>query len=588
MLRSLVGSEMCIRDSLLDEDSRAHVPEWLAITCLLKIFLDKAYTESTFLDKFFSLAGDTDNDAEDKFKLMTMMYQDLVGKFEDAIEHVHDNSELSSLVLSLMVAKVRAMCDMGDMVQYLQHFLALLEMKLQFLLNKFIDHQISIIKSDSPSASSCDILQAVVQLPLFLEHCVHTSEMVTSFTFLQNQNKREDEEPIDEFNLKPADSWLAQNLLVQQQLQQEAFEAAQQDAAREAIESMHELPEDQEVEGADPEAGVDVDDKPEDKNSDFNVYLIDGMVHKLMVSIFNQIDSIAYDDIRYTNVVLLQNYFRFANEFSGGGVLSVLHSTIAPYTKKAKLMYFTAVDEYVRWLVTCELREAMAYFDEVDALLKSKRQTPQEIHYSHPFKEFKQVVDSCLTQEKICKLLSNIFDKVYDQLCDWLIIACVCQKIEEYFVTQFSKYVEITRHCFPPYMSCFGDLKVEDLRPSSSMYPESKELVAQEMFKLFSKGRTSEKKREIQQAQWLDVDTVNAWYAEAPIDIRKPDGPRRRVKGNSLYAVKDKIVNGATSWSETVPQETDAANDVQEPQVQLLEFEVELDDKQDGAPGMHP
>ncbi len=66
----------------------------------------QAYTESRFLDKFFSLSGDTDNDAVDKYNLMFMLYEALSQDFFKAIEDAASNSQLSCLVLSLLVAKV--------------------------------------------------------------------------------------------------------------------------------------------------------------------------------------------------------------------------------------------------------------------------------------------------------------------------------------------------------------------------------------------------------------------------------------------------------------------------------------------------
>lgn len=64
----------CCRADLLEEDSKetvlphsyprsseqvhwVQVPIWVALAALIRFFLDKAYTESLFLDKFFSLGG---------------------------------------------------------------------------------------------------------------------------------------------------------------------------------------------------------------------------------------------------------------------------------------------------------------------------------------------------------------------------------------------------------------------------------------------------------------------------------------------------------------------------------------------------
>lgn len=549
---------------LLADDSSSRVPQWVAITTLLKLFLDQAYTESRFLDKFFSLAGDTDNDAQDKFNLMYRLYNDLTGHFRAAIDQANSNCQHSVLVLSLLVAKVRGLCDMSEMVMYLQHFLTELEMRLQFLLNKYIDGQIETIQDDSPSASSAGVLRAVTQMPLFFEHLVATSEMVAKFPFLQAKQGDADDEEDDQYEQAPS-SWLAQNLLAQRNDEDEQ----RQRAERRAVESLQgehgegeedEEDEQRELVGEGTSDLVGADEK-------FNLYVLDGVVHKMVVAVFNQIENIAHKDVRYTNVVLLQNFFAFATLFSKPGFLRPLGATLAPYVKKAKLQYFTAADEYVRWLVTSELRMAMAYFDEVDALLKSRRQTPQEIHYCHPFKEFKHVVDTCLTEHKIEALLHRIFQRVLEHLSDWLVVACVCQKVEYYLVMQFSKYLDITKQCFPPYMSCFGDLKVEDLRPSSPLCPLSKELISRQLFELCVQAQKDPAQRVLMHHQWLDVEMADGWYMEAPVDIRKPEGPRRKVKGSSAAQVKAKLLEGHSVW----PERGD----------EIEEFEVTVDDKPD-------
>ena len=204
-------------------------PDWVAIAALIELFLSKAYTESSFVDSFFSLAGDTDNDASDKANLMQMLYESLLDLFYDIIDTAHGRSELNTLVLSLLVAKVRGMCDMSDMMRYLQHFLTCLEMKLQSKLNEYTDEIVEDIMGENPSPSRCNILDSVKQLPKFVSHLVACSEMISAYPFPQIVHTAESEE-VEENQLANGPSLLAGQTAVQKSWLAEAVLQHQRDA----------------------------------------------------------------------------------------------------------------------------------------------------------------------------------------------------------------------------------------------------------------------------------------------------------------------------------------------------------------------
>lgn len=235
-----------------------------------------------------------------------------------------------------------------------------------------------------------------------------------------------------------------------------------------------------------------------------------------------------------------------------------------------------SMDEYVRWLVTSELRVAMAYFDEVDALLKSKRQTPQEIDCCHPYKEFSDVVGQSLTFHKMKKSWKNMLKKVEDHIDHWLIRSVVIVRLEEYYAVQYSKYLDLTMAIFPTYIKCFDDESNEDVTREKLMQHLCGHMIPKAVFNLF--GNLSGSDLEKQKQQWwmgfpddpkyagsaqnprtdpeeiynamIDVER-DQWYSFFPADLAKPIGPtnQRRFKSRCMHLVRKAIMlRGLTEW----------------------------------------
>jgi len=298
-------------------------------------------------------------------------------------------------------------------------------------------------------------------------------------------------------------------------------------------------------------------------------------VHKLVVAVFQNIERIATADVRYTSIVALQNHFYFSYLFSKPGPLGTSLFAVnarsgsngMQYIVEARRQYFMSMDEYVRWLVTSELREAMAYFDEVDALLKSQRQTPQEIDCCHPYKEFNDVVSACLSKEKIKKTWKCMLESVEDNFDDWMIRSAVITRLEEYYTQQYSKYLNLTMRVYPTYIKCFGDDE-PDCSVESLMKRLVEKLIPKAVFKMFLvDGSDLEKQKE----QWwlgfpddpkyagtedhpkttpeekfaaMEEAERDKWYSLFPMDMSKPFGPanQRPYKARCIKQVRKAIM----------------------------------------------
>ena len=71
-------------------------------------------------------------------------------------------------------------------------------------------------------------------------------------------------------------------------------------------------------------------------------------------------------DIKYQNVVLIENSFHLANTFENNRLDKAPFDT---YFNRARITFYQSAHQYMRWLITSEYRDAMFYFGRIEDLI---------------------------------------------------------------------------------------------------------------------------------------------------------------------------------------------------------------------------
>jgi len=357
------------------------------------------------------------------------------------------------------------------MDRYIHWFLTQLEQKASLFLNQYLDGEMASISARSDSPNTHEVLPPFQRFHYFVQHLFKIQE--TSNTLkaeldhalsesLRRQpghhgddSDSDDDDPEEE----EEKGWMVGKILEHKHQVETARIARFSQKKKSAKWKSRE--EDEEEEGGGPTSQVkgegdlvhDVNEvKSEEEAREEELfrtqylYMMDTLLYKIIVTLFKFMEFVALKDIKFQNVVLIENSFQFANTFENNLLDKAPFDT---YFTRARLTFYQSVHQYMRWLITKEFRSAMFYFGRIEDMIRKGVATPYEIQFSHSQDDFVANVQEWLGEEQMKTALNSMASRLHRHIDDVHIIGIVWSQLREYFLHEYAKIARITEDCFP-------------------------------------------------------------------------------------------------------------------------------------------
>jgi len=172
--------------------------------------------------------------------------------------------------------------------------------------------------------------------------------------------------------------------------------------------------------------------------------VIDTAYHKVVMTMFSWMDSLGDKELeKFKFVARLENYHHFYTQ-----VLQRQVTCLDQYTKTAYDSYTTHLRLYSNYLINRQFKLLVAYFREMDALLKTL--PPDDIQYqsSHNKQALSKLTEK-ITSSAIERGLSKAFKNIYKNLSTQENLAPdVWDKLKSILSEQYGYYEELVAKCY--------------------------------------------------------------------------------------------------------------------------------------------
>jgi len=549
------------------------------ITAAIQMFLAQARVEAGFLMEFFSLKDGLDPDTglvdeshqdwKDLRKTMQRLYQPCLDDyFLPAIEAAYNENPFHCFHIAVNISKLRDYTS--HHYHYMHWFMTEIERACQLKTNMYLDTQIEGFQTRNDRASLGNVLEPFVHFPNFVEHLFLIQASSKEFgedlaeikanwdseqaALAAHEDENTDDEDGDEESedekssssddavripLQQVIGKTPQNMVSSYLRDKEASERAARRV--QPVESSKWLLDDDNDEGSEDDEedeppvagnGYDIafaDDGDGEETQRNNYYMMDTLLYKVIVNLFKYLERIARTDIKYQNIVMIENLFQFSNSMCRKR-LNEPGSPFNVYVERAMADFTKNASQYFRWLLTRHFRDAMNYFGRIEDMLSKNVASVTEIQYYHCTKEFSENVKLWFSQKSIKNNFDLIAETLTTHLKDAKVLSIVWLHMLEYFLYEYRKYATITVQCFPgeslPQLADEAEAKAAVRNPKNraEVWATMAHKFISNEFKLEVLFKQDEEAHEENPVAALEIDGVASANSTAVEESRAPAG----------------------------------------------------------------